>query len=244
MYLDLKYRLSDAVCSVSTLPNIESISSYCGRYIDGFIVTIELMLTTCLCGFILAIGIVAARVGKVAPLRWLAYIFSYVFRGTPLLVQLWVFYYGIGGLGAETLGPLWVFFSSAWAVGFLVLTLNHSAYASEILRGGIVNIDRGNADAAYTIGMSKIQALRRILLPQALRISWPAYGNELVLVLKGSALISTISVMDLMGQTRTIFARNYDLNAYAVAAILYLFLAGTISFFIYCVERRLNKPYR
>jgi polar amino acid transport system permease protein len=160
------------------------------------------------------------------------------------LVQLWIIYFGIGSFGAEGLGPLWAFFKDPWLVGLLVLTLNTSAYVCEILRGGIVNVDKGQMEAAMSIGMSWINAMRRIMLPQALRIVWPAYGNELVLLMKGSALISTITVLDLMGQTRTIFARNFDLSTYLYATVFYLILAGILTAFTVMIERRFKRNLR
>ena len=120
----------------------------------------------------------------------------------------------------------------------MVLTLNTSAYVTEILRGGLVNIDKGQMEAAKVCGISWFNAMRHILFPQALRVSWPAYGNEVILLMKGSALVSTITVLDLMGQTRTIFARTYSLDIYLYAAIFYLVLTGVITIMLKTVENR------
>ena len=100
---------------------------------------------------------------------------------------------------------------------------------AEILRGGLVNINKGQMEAAKVCGISWFNSMRHILFPQALRISWPAYGNEVILLMKGSALVSTITVLDLMGQTRTVFARTYSLDIYLYAAVLYLVLTGVIT---------------
>ncbi|WP_299959596.1 ABC transporter permease subunit [uncultured Roseobacter sp.] len=241
MYQDLKYLLSDSVCVALSPISGDLFAKACPRFIDGFLVTIELLVLACGIGFFLAIGLTLARMSGRRPLSWPSTAFVYVFRGTPLLVQLWIVYFGFGSLGEETLGPLlWTFFKNPWLVGLLVLTLNTSAYVSEIFRGGLANVDRGQLEAALSIGMPWLRAMRRIMLPQAIRIAWPAYGNELVLMMKGSALISTITVLDLMGQTRTVFARNFDLTTYVYAAILYLVLAGIITAFIHGVERYLQ----
>ncbi len=244
MYQDFKYLISDGVCAIASPVSGDLFTKFCPRFIDGFVVTIELLALSSTLGFLLAVGLVLARMSGHRLLSIPANVFVYCFRGTPLLVQLWIIYFGIGSFGAEGLGPLWTFFKEPWLVGLLVLTLNTSAYVSEILRGGLVNVDKGQAEAAMAIGMSWFQSMRRILLPQAIRIAWPAYGNELVLLMKGSALISTITVLDLMGQTRTIFARNFDLTTYLYATVLYLVLAGLITLFVVAIERRFARNLR
>ncbi|MEZ5932608.1 MAG: ABC transporter permease subunit [Alphaproteobacteria bacterium] len=241
MYQDIKIAASDGVCAVVGPLGPELFEKNCARFIDGFWVTIELILFASIIGLGIALVAVLARVSGNRFFSTLAYIYIYVFRGTPLLVQLWIFYFGLGGLGEEGLGPLlWTFFKDGWNVGLLVLTLNTGAYVAEILRGGIVNVPRGQMEAALAYGMTWLQAMRRIVLPQAFKIAWPAYGNEVILLLKGSALISTITVLDLMGQTRTIFARSYDLQIYVYAAILYLLLVGVITFVFRRIEMRLQ----
>ena len=169
--------------------------------------------------------------------------YCYLFRGTPLLVQLWIAYFGIGALGQEVVGPFWFILSDSWLVGLMVLTLNTSAYVAEILRGGLVNINKGQMEAAKVCGISWFNSMRHILFPQALRISWPAYGNEVILLMKGSALVSTITVLDLMGQTRTVFARTYSLDIYLYAAVLYLVLTGVITLLLRTMEKRWARQY-
>ncbi len=230
MYTDLKFIASDAICEALSPVSSDLFMSVCPRFIDGFFVTIELLLLSSVIGFFIAVAVTFARLSGVLVIAYPASAFAYAFRGTPLLVQLWIVYYGIGSLGADRLGATWLLFRDPWLVGLLVLTLNTSAYVSEILRGGLVNVPKGQMDAALTVGMSWFQAMRRIMLPQAIRIAWPAYGNEIILLMKGSALVSTITVMDLMGQTRTVFARSFDLEVYAYAALLYLMLAGVLTF--------------
>ena len=241
MYQDLKFAISDGMCVALSPVSSALFEKFCPRFIDGFTVTIELLVLSSILGFLLAVGLVLARMSGHAVLSWPSNVLVYCFRGTPLLVQLWIVYFGIGGFGAEGLGPLWVFFKNPWSVGLLVLVLNTSAYVSEILRGGLVNVDKGQMEAAQSIGMPWLTAMRRIMLPQAIRIAWPAYGNELVLLMKGSALISTITVLDLMGQTRTVFARNFDLNTYLYAAVFYLILGGIITLFVSLMQRNFSK---
>lgn len=242
MYQDLKYALSDRICELLSPITSELFEMACPRLMDGFFVTFELLFLSATVGFCIAVGVVFAKLSKVRALSVPASIFAYIFRGTPLLVQLWIVYFGIGSLGEEGMGStLWMFFKDPWLVGLLVLVLNTGAYTSEILRGGLVNIPVGQMEAATAIGMTWFQAMRRIMLPQAIRTAWPAYGNEVVLLMKGSALVSTITVMDLMGQTRTVFAKSFNLEVYVYAALLYLVLAGVLTVTLSFLGRKWEK---
>jgi polar amino acid transport system permease protein len=242
LYIDTKILISDGGCALIEPISPALFASSCPRFIDGFFVTIELVVLSTLIGLVVAVAVALARTSGNVILGPLAYAYCYVFRGTPLLVQLWVFYFGFGALGADGLGPFWPLFRDAYTVGLIVLTINTSAYAAEIIRGGIDNVQRGQVEAAIATGMSWWTTMRRIVLPQAFRISWPAYSNEVVLLLKGSALVSTISVLDLMGQTRTIFARSYSLDIFFYAAVLYLVLSGAITLLLRVIESRLRLP--
>ncbi len=244
MYEDLKFAASDGICAALSPFTPELFSAICPRLTDGLFVTVELLALSVPIGFVLAVLLVLARLSGNIILSWPVNAFVYVFRGTPLLVQMWVFYFGIGSLGAENLGVLWPFFREAWWVGLLVLILNTSAYVCEILRGGLANVDRGQMEAALSIGMGWMRAMRRIMLPQALKIAWPAYGNEVILLMKGSALMSTITVLDLMGQSRTVFSRNFDLMTYFYAALYYLLLAGMITLLFTWFEKRMAQGTR
>jgi len=239
-YTDIKYAASDAVCAAFVPLSPEAFSRYCSRFIDGFFVTLELLILSCVIGFLVAILIIFARLSSNSIFSNLAFGYSYLFRGTPLLVQLWLLYFGVGSLGADRLGALWPFFREGWNVGLLVLILNTSAYVSEVLRGGLVNIPKGQMEAAMALGIPWLSAMRRIMFPQALRIAWPAYSNEVILLMKGSALVSTITVLDLMGQTRTVFSRSYNLEIYGYAAILYLIIAGLITLLFKVAETRIR----
>ncbi len=241
-YNEIKIALSDSVCQVLSPVSPHLFANSCTRFFDGFFVSIELLVLSSLIGFVIAIGLAIARTSNIPLLSFPAFIYCYIFRGTPLLVQLWVFYFGFGSLGADGLGPFWPLFRDGYMVGLITLTINTSAYAAEIFRGGIVNVPRGQVEAALAIGMGWWTRLRRIILPQALQISWPAYSNEVILLLKGSALVSTITVLDLMGQTRTIFSRSYNLEIFLYAIVLYLVLSGTLTIFLRVLEARMRTP--
>lgn len=240
-YRNLKIMASDGACYVLSPISPDLFARSCTRFFDGLFVTLELLTAACAIGFVLPIALVLARL---SPSRWLsipAYMFMYVFRGTPLLVQLFVFYFGFGALGAERLGWFWPLFREAYWVGLIVLTLNTSAYVAEILRGGIENVPRGQIEAATATGMAPATIMRRIVFPQALRIAWPAYGNEVILLMKGSALVSTITVLDLMGQIRTVFSRSYSLEIFLYGVLFYLVLSAVLTVILRAIERRLNR---
>ncbi len=243
-YLDLKIWTSDAACAALKPVSPELFAAACPRFFDGLFVTLELVILSTLLGLFFALALALARVSNNALLSVPAYVYCYVFRGTPLLVQLWILYFGIGSLGADGLGPLWAFFRDSWSVGLLALVLNTAAYSAEILRGGIENVPRGQIEAARAYGLSWRQQMQRIILPQALRIAWPAYGNEVILLMKGSALVSTITVLDLMGQTRTVFSRSYNLEIFFYGAILYLALTGILTLLLRGIEYRLAQRPR
>lgn len=239
-YFSTKFWLSEQLCEGVAPIAPDLFAASCTRFISGFFVSIELLLLASVFGFIIAIGLAIARTSEMPVISMPAFVYCYVFRGTPLLVQLWIFYFGFGALGPDGLGPLWPLFRDAYWVGVITLTVNTSAYAAEIFRGGMVNVPKGQVEAAVATGMDWWTRLRRIILPQALTISWPAYSNEVILLLKGSALVSTITVLDLMGQTRTIFSRSYNLEIFLYAIVLYLVLSGTLTILLRMVEARMR----
>ncbi len=217
------------------------IERYGWRFLDGLWVTIELVALASLIGLAIAVPLALARVAR-APWLWLpAYLYVYAFRGTPLLIQLFLIYYGLSQFEAVRDSVLWPVLGSAWWCGLIALTLNTTAYIAEILRGGILGVPRGEVEAARAVGMSTALMYRRIVLPRAIRIAWPAYGNEVVLLLKASALVSTITVFDLMGETRTIYARNFSMWDYAIAAAMYLAMTATLTQAFRMAERELNR---
>jgi len=217
------------------------ITQYGDRFWDGTLVTLKLVLAASLIGILLALPLSLARSSPRRRYRVPAYGYIYFFRGTPLLVQLFLLYYGLGQFEAVRESIFWPLLSDAEWCGLLGLTLNTTAYTAEILRGGIRAVPKGEIEAARAYGMSWWQQQRRIVLPRALRIAWPAYGNEVILLLKGSALVSTIAVWDLMGETRSIFSRTYALEVFLFAGIIYFLLTFLFTRLFHFVERRINR---
>lgn len=223
------------------MPGLELLARYGGRFVDGTLTTIELLVLASVAGVILAVPLALARVAGNRLIAIPAYTYIYLFRGTPLMVQLFLIYFGLAQFETVREGVLWPVLSSAWWCGLIGLTLNTTAYIAEILRGGIQAVPRGEVEAARAAGMSRGLLYRRIVLPRAFRIAWPAYGNEVILLLKSSALVSTITVFDLMGVTRTVFSRTYSLDIFVFAAIIYFLMTFVLTRLFRAAERRLNR---
>jgi polar amino acid transport system permease protein len=169
----------------------------------------------------LPLAIVRVGAGSAAQVPLRLYI-SFM-RGTPLLGQLFLVYYGSGQFREElqSLG-LWTFFRNPFNCAILTFTLNSVAYQIEILRGGLMGVPVGQVEAAKAVGMTRLQSYLRVILPHAYRIAQPALGNEIILLMKGSAVASVITIFDLMGETKTIFAKTFDFSIYLWAAVIYL----------------------
>ncbi len=217
------------------------LSEYGDRFWDGTLITLKLVLVASVLGLLIALPVSLARSSRHRRYWMPAYAYIYFFRGTPLLVQLFILYYGLGQFAAITDSFLWPVLSDAEYCGLIGLTLNTAAYSAEILRGGIRAVPRGEIEAGRAYGMSWWQLQHRIVLPRAMRIAWPAYGNEVVLLLKGSALVSTIAVWDLMGETRSIFSRTYALEVFVYAALIYFALTFSLTRVFNQIERRINR---
>ena len=159
-------------------------------------------------------------------MRALPYGYIFFLRGTPLLVQLFLVYYGLAQFEAVRQSAFWPVLRDPYWCAVITLTLHTAAYIAEILRGAIQAIPPGEIEAARALGMSRGQALLRIILPRAARIGLPAYSNEVILMLKASALASTITLLELTGMARTIIARTYlPVEIFFAAGMFYLLIA-------------------
>lgn len=218
------------------------ILEYWPRLLQGVWVTLELVILSCLIGALLALPLALCRL---SPRGWLqrparAYIFF--FRGTPLLVQIFLVYYGASQFEVLRNSPLWSLFAQPYFCAILAFSLNTAAYTGEILRGALQSIPAGEIEACTVLGMKPALMLRRILLPRAIGTMLPAYGNEIILMLKGSALASTITLMDLTGAARTIIARTYTpIELFLAAGGIYLLLTLLVLMGFRLLERHFNR---
>ncbi len=213
------------------------------RFLGGALLTAELVGQALVYGMALALPIALMRVSANPFLRVPAYSYIFLFRGTPLLVQIYLIYYGSGQFRDffEGIG-LWVVLREAYWCALIAFTMNTAGYTAEIIRGGIQAVPHGEVEAARAAGMSRSLLYRRIILPSAFRLALPAYGNEVIPLLKGSALASTITLMDLMGVTRTLNARTYAVwEMFLMAGAIYLLMSFVVTRGFKLAERRLNR---
>lgn len=210
-----------------------------GLWLDGVITTASLTGLAIFFGFFLAIPIGVVRAKSSGVLGWLALGYVNLFRGMPLLVTLFLIYYGLGQFNRElrAIGVWWMF-RDAWYCGLLALVLNTAAYQAEIIRGSLQTILASVHETNAALNLTRWTAFRRVLLPIAFAKALPAIGNEFILLLKATSLVSIITVFDLMGQARFIFSETLDLSVYYIAAIHYLVLVLAIEWALRRVERR------
>lgn len=221
--------------------NWELMIKWMPRLLEGAWLTLELVAIAVLAGLILAIPLGIARSAQQAWVRALPYGYIFFFRGTPLLVQLFLVYYGLAQFEAVRQSALWPVLRDPYWCAVLTLTLHTAAYIAEILRGAIQAIPPGEIEAARALGMSRGQALLRIILPRATRIGLPAYSNEVILMLKASALASTITLLELTGMSRTIIARTYQpVEIFLMAGLFYLLSAYVLVRLFRLLEKRLR----
>lgn len=196
------------------------------KLIQGATLTLELTALSVIAGLIVAIPLGIARSSKVWYVRSLPYGYIFFFRGTPLLIQLFLVYYGLGQFEAVRESVLWPYLRDPFWCAVLTMTLHTAAYIAEILRGAIQAIPPGEIEAARALGMSRGKTLLHIVLPRAARIGLPAYSNEVILMLKASSLASTVTLLELTGMTRTIIARNYQtVDMFLAAGAIYLIMS-------------------
>ena len=206
--------------------NWEVIIKWLPKLAQGATLTLELVAIAVILGLLLAIPLGIARSSKLWYVRSLPYAYIFFFRGTPLLIQLFLVYYGLGQFEAVRESVLWPYLRSPFWCAVITMTLHTAAYIAEILRGAIQAIPPGEIEAARALGMSRFKTLVHIVMPRAARIGLPAYSNEVILMLKASSLASTVTLLELTGMTRTIIARTYQtVDMFLIAGMIYLVMS-------------------
>ena len=220
----------------------EFYARYVPRFLSGFLITLQIVGLSLVLGAGISLPIAAGRMSS-NPLAGVpAYAFVYFFRGTPLIAQTFLVYYGAGSFREEldAVG-LWTFFREPYFCVIFTFALNTAAYQAEILRGAIQNVPKGQREAGQSLGLSRLAIFWKITLPQALIIALRPYGNEVVLMVKGSAIASIVTVFDLMGETRRAFSRTFDFQTYIWAAIIYLVIVEVLRRIWDLLEARLTR---
>jgi len=201
------------------------------RFLYGALMTLELTILSLIVGGLMSIPLAIIRAGRNPILNPPVWLFTYTFRGTPLLVQTYLIYYGLGQFEWIRESLLWKpILSQAWWCALIAFSLNTAAYTTELLRGAIETTSRGEVEAAKACGFGKWMRLKRIILPSAFRRALPAYSNEVIFMLHGSVVASTITIQDLLGVGRWLNGRYYlAYEGFITAALLYLIIVLLIS---------------
>jgi len=202
------------------------------------VTTLELTFLSLIIGICIAVplGLMAAR--KTGILAWAAEAYMFIFRGTPLLVQIFLIYAGLAQFDLIRESFLWIYLKQAFVCALISFSLNTAAYTANILKGAILSVPIGQIEAARACGLSRCQQYRYILLPQAFRLALPAYGNEVLIMLKSTSLASAITVMDLTGAAKNIYADTYaPYESFLTAAVLYWIMSLILSRLVKLAEK-------
>jgi len=207
-------------------------------YLNGLLVTIQLVVIALVSGFGLAVPLALMAVSKTLSLRYPAKAYIYFFRGTPLLVQMFLLYYGMSQFEVIRESVLWMLFREAYWCAIIAFALNTAGYTAEILRGAIEQTPFGEIEAANASGMSKSTLYRRIILPGSFRRALPAYGNEVIFMLHGSALAGVITIVDLFGAAKIVNSRYFvPFESFITAGFFYLCCTFCVIWFFKWVEK-------
>lgn len=219
--------------------NIDMILSSLPSLLAGAWVTVQLVVLSLSLGFVLALFVAFGRLSSNRVVSGLTGVYVFLFRSTPLLVQIFLIYYGLGQFAGIRESFLWPVLREAYWCAIIALTLNTAAYTGEIMRGGIQAVPFGQIEAARALGMSRPLLYRRIVLPQALRTILPAYGNEMIQMVQATSLASAITLIELTGAARTIASRSFQpVEMFIIAGAIYLAMNFVIAQGVRWAERK------
>jgi arginine/ornithine transport system permease protein len=208
-------------------------------YLDGMLVTLKLLAIALAFGLVAALPLGLMRVSKKPWVNMPAWLYTYVIRGTPMLVQLYLIYYGLAQFSVVRESALWPWLSSATFCACLAFAINTSAYTAEIIAGSLKATPAGEIEAARAMGMSKAKMYRRILLPSALRRALPQYSNEVIMMLQTTSLASSVTLVDITGAARAVNSESFlPFEAFITAGVFYLCLTFILVRLFKLAERR------
>ena len=211
------------------------------KLLNAALITLKLLSASLLFGLFVGLFFAILRMNKNIFINKFAYGYSYVFRGTPLLVQIFIIYFGLGQIEYLRSSFLWVILKEPYWCAIIAFTLNTGAYTSEILRSAFQTIKPGLIEAGKSLGISNKIIFYKIQIPIAIRQSLPAYGNEIILMMKGTSLASTVTLMDITGVAKYIISTTFKpIEVFIVAGSIYLFMTFLIHNLIKFLERRYN----
>jgi len=220
--------------------DLDLMASSFPKLLNATLVTLKLLSLSLIFGFIIGLFFAILRLNKNIFLNKFSYFYSYIFRGTPLLVQIFIIYFGLGQIEFLRSSFLWVVLKEPYWCAIIAFSLNTGAYTSEILRSAFETINKGFIEAGESLGISKRVIFYKIQIPIAIKQSLPAYGNEIILMLKGTSLASTVTLMDLTGVAKYIISTTFKpIEVFIVAGGIYLFM----TFVIHNVIKLLENKY-
>ncbi|RUX49439.1 ABC transporter permease [Mesorhizobium sp. M4A.F.Ca.ET.050.02.1.1] len=215
------------------------------KLLTGVPLTLHLAVSSVALGAVLAIILALARLSGLRILAWPASCYVFVFRSTPLLVQIFLVYHGLGQFHVVRASFLWPVLREPYWCALIALTLNTAAYSSEIVRGALLSVPPGQIEAARACGMSSFTLYRRIVFPLALRHALPGYGNEFILMIKSTALASIITLMEVTGLATELISESFRaIEILMVAAAIYLFINFTVTRRVQWAEYALSAELR
>ncbi|PTQ96506.1 octopine/nopaline transport system permease protein [Paraburkholderia sp. GV068] len=207
--------------------------------------TLQLASISITAGAVFALILASLRLYGPWPVRTLVRGYVFVFRGTPLLVQIFLIYYGLGQISTVRHSFAWVYLREPFWCAVLALSMNTAAYGAEIIRGGILSVPYGQIEAAWACGMSGARTFRRIIFPLALRQVLPAYSNEIILIVKSTSLASIITLMEVTGIAYKVISQTYNaVPVFVCAGAIYLLINFAITRVLQYFERRLTPHLR
>ncbi len=210
------------------------------KLLNAAVVTLKLLSVSLIVGLFIGLLFAILRLNKNIFINKFAYGYSYVFRGTPLLVQIFIIYFGLGQIESLRSSFLWVILKEPYWCAIIAFALNTGAYTSEILRSAFQTIKPGIIEAGKSLGISNYIIFYKVQIPIAIRQSLPAYGNEIILMLKGTSLASTVTLMDLTGVAKYIISTTFKpIEVFIVAGGIYLFM----TFIVHNVIKFFEKKY-
>ena len=215
------------------------------EYLSGLQTTVTLLVLSLATGLFLSLAIALIRTSKNPIMCWFARGFIFFFRGSPLLVQIFIIYYGLPQFALIKESFLWEYFKQPYFCAWLALTLNNAGYTAEIIYNAIIATKKGEIEASEAFGMSKTQSMLFVILPSVIRRAIPAYGNEAIFMLHATALVSLITILDLTGVARLTYARYYNpFEAFITAGLFYLTLTIVMTMLFRLLEKKLNVHRR
>jgi len=207
--------------------------------LDSLWISLNIMAVALFFGLLIGLAVAFIRIYRVKLLYPITTLYLSAIRGIPLMVQLFIFYFGL-----PQVFPQSIRFFTPYMASCIAFSINVGAYMSETLRAAIISIDKGQKEAALSVGMTEFQAMKNIVLPQAALVAIPSLGNTMINLLKETSLVFTIGVVDMMGRTKMLAAANYRwFESFAAVALIYWVLTMMISRILTAIEKKLNKAY-